>query len=270
MKTKKTKKKGTTLLEVLIAAAIFSILVIALFAIIKYCMTNWRNVESRVAVQTEIRKVQTNLIDELRKTSFDSVLIDESDYRHTLAFKTFIDPDSGRFETDSSTGEPESQGYILYILLRPGDDPCSDTTSSDLCPHKMILRVDLTRQNDFDEGGTSTWSALSLDSSTLSNYIPATTTDNKYFSSTGVTVQQYRNSLPAVAEEKYVKNVYIIGKNILAFDLQKNESPTPEVIVTIKAVKLLAAGEFVKVGTDDLSDSGFTIQVTNQVIPQNP
>jgi len=270
------KEKGTTLLEVLIASLVFSILVICLFAVIKYATKNWRSVEDRTSVQSEIRKIETNLVDELRKTSYASVITWTDDYRHTLAFKSFTNPTTGNFDTDMS-GNPLSHGYILYILLRPiqGEDPCSHDPiagTDNKCTHKFLLRVDLTRTTD----GVNSWDPWP---GAPPNDIPSDTELEKYIpphaslSGKSVSKDQYTAAVASQgADSKYVQNVYIVGKNLLSFNVAKPASPpnNPEILVDIKCYKELEAAGLFKIGVDDLDTSQFTIQVDNRIIPQNP
>lgn len=268
-------KKGTTLIELLIACAVFSFLVICLFAVIKYATRNWRSVEDRDSVQSEIRKIETNLSEELRKTSYASVVTWTGDYRHTLGFKSFTNPITGRFDTDS-TGNPLTHGYILYILLRPAgnEDPCTHDAilgNDNKCPHKFLLRVDLTRTTD----GVTSWDPWP---GAPPNDIPGSTEIAKYIpphaslSGKSVSRDQYITAVSSQgADSKYLQNVYIVGKNLLSFNVAKMTPPNnPEILVDIKCFRELEAGQFIKVGNDDLDTSQFTIQVDNRIIPQNP
>ncbi|MCD4784383.1 MAG: type II secretion system GspH family protein [Candidatus Eremiobacteraeota bacterium] len=269
------RKKGTTLIELLIASAVFSILVICLFAIIRYATKNWRSVEDRASIQSEIRNIETNLSGELKKTSYASVVTWTDDYRHTLGFKSFTNPITGKFDTDA-TGNPLTHGYILYILLRPmaTEDLCTHSAilgTDNKCPHKFLLRVDLTRTTD----GASSWDpwpGLPPDDIPsdveIEEYIPP----HASLSGKSVSRDQYIAAVSAQgADSKYVQNVYIVGKNLLSFNVSKMAPPdNPEILVDIKCLKELEATQFLKVGSDDLDASQFTIQVDNRIIPQNP
>jgi type II secretory pathway pseudopilin PulG len=273
----KTKARGATLIEVLIACAVFSLLVLCLFAIVRYATNSWRNVEDRVSVQSEIRKIQTSLTEDLRKTSYASVITYSGDYRHAVAFKTFINPASGKFETGPN-GELICQGYTLFFLIRPEGDPCTHNAMSvtdNKCPHKTLVRVDLTRISD----GAATWAPISFPvytkdseaaaaSNALRAYIPSDL-NKKYFKSTTITVDEYKNSI--AGDPKYVENVYIIGRNLLSFNVEKKLPPNnPEVLVDIKCYKMLSSSIAYNPGTQDLDTNQFTIQVDNRVIPMNP
>ncbi|MFP4498183.1 MAG: type II secretion system protein J [Vulcanimicrobiota bacterium] len=270
MKKVHKKIRGSSLLELLVACVVFSLMVIATFAIIRYCTTNWRGIEDRVVVQTEIKKIQSAVSDKLLTTEFDSVLTYQQDYRHTLAFKTFTDA-NGNFVTDQF-GNPESQGYLLFILLRPENDPCTHENFDNaniydydnICPHKILLMVDLTEK---PMGVTEPISFTN--SSELIDYLPGGKEGyrKKYFNSGGVSLEEYKDDICSTGGNKdYVRNVRIIARNVLSFNVEKAE---PEVQVVVKAFKMLGGSYDRKIGTDNLDDSRFTIQVDNHVIPQN-
>lgn len=248
---------------------IFSILAVCLFAAVKFAVQNWRAIEDRVAVQTQVRKIETRLCEELRKSSFESVVIYEDDYRHTIAFRSYINPETGLIDTDSQ-GALLPHGFILYTLLRTKDDPCAYAplnSRDSICPHKMLIRVELTKTTD----GTSSWDPLEItDSSQLQSYIPSPL--QKQFSNRGVTVEDYVDSIStAGGDGKYVRNVSAAGKDILTFDITKVEPPSnPEVLVDISCYKILEGGGRDKVGSDDLEESPFTVRVLSRVIPLNP
>ncbi|MCE1248389.1 MAG: prepilin-type N-terminal cleavage/methylation domain-containing protein [Firmicutes bacterium] len=273
----KSKSGGATLIEVLIACAVFSLLVLCLFAVMKYATNSWRNVEDRVSVQSEIRKIQTSLTEDLRKTSYASVITYTGDYRHAIAFKTFINPYTGKFETGPS-GDLISQGYVLFFLMRPKGDTCGHSalaTTDNKCPHKVLVRVDLTRTTD----GTNSWAPITFPtyskdseaaaaSNALKAYLPSDLSQF-YFRGTSITADEYKATISG--ETKYVENVYIIGKNLLSFNVEKKLPPNnPEVLVDIKCFKMMSAGIAYNPGTQDLDTNQFTIQVDNRVIPMNP
>ncbi len=276
-------RKGTTLIEIMVAIGVFSILIVVLFLIMKYCIRNWRTVEDRVAVQTSIQQIEANLEDVISKTSFRSILIYNSDYRHAISCATFVDPTTGKFDVDEETSMPISHGCILFVLLRPCDDPCLPAGSDpkveldpsrvsnpdNVCPHKLILRVDLTRNDDSDLTGSTpanTWDPIILDSSTLPSYIPQISHIDK-IRRRGITKSDYIASI--TGDPKYVRSVKVIAKDILSFNVEKQSNP-PGVEVILRGFRHLEAGEYIHVGTQDITGSRFAVEVKNLIIPQNP
>jgi hypothetical protein len=263
------KNRGASISEILVACAIFSLLGILLFFVVRYSLISWRSAEDKTKIQVEMRKIQSGISSPLRSSSHSSVLVYDGDYRKTLAFKTFMDED-GKFINDDQ-GHPISQGFVLFTLFRPQDDPCEHqspaNTSDTRCYHKVLLRVDLTNNaHDLE---------LALDDpdpeQVLLNYIPQMISGSKTgFSSRQITVDEYRNSLSAGANRDYVRKVNIIGRNLLSFDPEILSSPVPEVRMNIRGFRELEAGALMTAGeSEDLTRSRFTIQVESSVIPMN-
>jgi hypothetical protein len=255
---KKKSINGKSVVELIISCAIFSLMAITIFAIIQFCLNNWRGIEDRASSQAEIHKVQIDLTEELLRSSIDSVQIHNSDYRKTLAFKTFTNPQGNPQIATDTTGKPGARGYILYTLVRPATDTCSH--SDENCPHKIILKVYLTNNAEGFE--------LNDTSPVLSEYIPGGTSGRiSGFTTREVSLNQYKSSISA-SDKDVVEKVFVIARNVIGFsaDVQK-----PSVLFTVLGFKHLEAGRFMTQAeaVKPLS-SRFVVQVSSEVIPLNP
>lgn len=283
----KTRQKGTTLLELILASALFTIIMLVLVAITRYAITSWKAIEDRVEIQTKIRKIESGMMSDLLGSSYSSVIVypapGNDDSIHAVAFKSYKSPTTGNFDTDES-GLPVFHGYVLYLLVRPKDDPCgaAPTTTDNKSPYKLLVRVDLTKTTD----GSDTWEPLEfsglteeLKSQDLAKYIPPTGNYFKRQASVqggtiipGVTKEEYVNAISGKGgDSKYVEKVSLIATDILSFNVRKKPNPKfPEIQTDIRIFKINEAQKNIKIGTDDLSDSKYTISVRTNIIPRNP
>lgn len=283
----KTQQKGTTLLELVLASALFTIIMLVLIAITRYSIISWKAIEDRVEIQTKIRKIESGLMNDLLGSSYSSVITypapGNDDSIHAVAFKSYKSLTTGNFDTDES-GLPIFHGYILYLLVRPTDDPCgtAPSTTDNKSPYKLLVRVDLTRTTD----GTDTWDPLefsgttdALKSQDLQKYIPATGNYFKRQASVqggsivhGVTKEEYLNAISGRGgDSKYVDKVSLVATDVLSFNVRKKPDPRfPEIQTDIRIFKINEAQKNMKIGTDDLSDSKYTISVRTNIIPRNP
>ena len=286
-KKRKPQNKGATLLEILLSAVIFTIIMLVLISITHYAINSWRSVEDRVEIQTKIRKIESNLTMDILGSSYSSVLVyppeGEDDCIHAVAMKTYKNPATGQLETDES-GLPVSQGYVLYLLVRPTDDPLRDTTSTspppaatdNSSPYKILVKVDLTKTTN----GIETWEPLEMfDDIDLKSYIPST---GYYFRRKAavqggtlipsVTLKEYTDAIGGGSETiKYVNKVSLIATDILSFDVKKMPSPGhPEVQVDLRFFKINETQKKIKLGVDDLRDSKYTVSIRTNLIPRNP
>jgi type II secretory pathway component PulJ len=265
-----SNNRGTSILEVLVSCVVFSLLAMVLFSVMRYSLLSWRGIEDRTSIQMEMRKVQHATSALIRSTSYSSVLIHDSDSRKTITFKTFLD-ENGRLVNDD-TGTPVSQGYVIFTLVRPADDPCkhtSPTTSADTrCYHKILLRVDLTN----NAGDLELVESSSDPGLLLSSYIPQTNSAGKTaLSSRHVTVDDYKNSISGGANKNYISNVMIVGRNLLSFDPEVSDLDSPGVQLTMRGFRIMESEAMTGIGeNEDLTKTRFAVQMTSSVIPMNP
>ena len=281
------REKGATLLEILISGVIFTIMMLVLISITHYAIESWKSVEDRVEIQTKIRRIETSLTTDILNTSYSSVLVyppeGQDDSIHAVAMKTYKDPATGHLETDES-GLPVCQGYIIYLLVRPTDDPLRDLTSSvpppsvtdNSSPYKILVKIELTKTTD----GVNTWEPLEIyDDTGLREYIPPA---GYYFRRQAavkggavipaVTVKEYTDAIGGSYERiKYVNKVTLMATDVLSFDVKKKpDNKHPEVRVDLRFFKIRETQKKVKFGADDLTDSKYTINIRTNLIPRNP
>jgi hypothetical protein len=263
--------KGISLVEVMVSCVVFSILAMILFSVLRYCLLCWRGIEDRASIQAEMRKVQHTTSALIRSTSFSSVLLHDEDYRKTLAFKTYLD-DDGKLVNDEE-GVPQSQGYVIFTLVRPSDDPCTHTSSAGSadtrCHHKILLRIDLTNNANDLELVKSDAEPEQI----LANYIPRIVSGGKTgLSGRQVTVEDYKNSISGSGNPDYVKRVMIVGRNLLSFDPEVVDSPVPEIKLTVRGYRIMESGALATANeheSEDLTKTRFAVQMTSSIIPMN-
>lgn len=108
-------KKGFTLLEVLLASAIFSILIIIAFMIMKICSDTWFTGGDRAQLRKEITRAFMAMERELTETAPAQVSLASGASGDTITFKIPHDNDNdGSIIT--SAGAIEWSGDIVYAL----------------------------------------------------------------------------------------------------------------------------------------------------------
>lgn len=292
--------RGATLIELLITVGVFSFLVVSLLAITRDGTASWRSVETRSSVQTALRMAEREITTELIRASYSSVKIKQDTYQHAIVFKSAMndtdvedtgvlgDPMIFWLEPDDVT--PKYQRYVLYYVTRIDDDEhlatygfkCDTSKLSagppyndDVCPHKILVRKDI-------------YLAAALDSKSAlgsSPYIESPPDEPS-------TLTQYAN-VPFIWAEPSLKSQYpylaqvrIIARDVLSFNLapvKPDGSPGTLdsngglnsgnsaflVEFDIKTFKTLEAAGSVTIGGSDLSQSQFTVQLDNRVMPGN-
>jgi hypothetical protein len=234
-------RKGTTLVELMVACAIFSALAVSVFSILRYGTRNWRSIESRNSVQVEIRKAEFDLNKEVSRTALSTLIAypwtGVTDYRHALLFQTAADLEGIKITTDEN-GNLQWQRWLLYYIIRPPGDTCAAPGGTDnICPHKWLVKKDI---------------ALAGISSPelLVNYL---NTDLKTKDDGG---------------NANVLKASILSRDILSFNIDAS-THYPEVLLTIKCFKQIEYQGFARIGLDNLETEKATIQVDNRIIPRN-
>jgi len=239
------RPRGTTLLELMIAVAIFGVLITAVFGIFNLGSRHWKVIENRNALQNEIRRVQTDLATELERSTWGTfqgstlsgiaVRQVAGDYRYAICMQTAINPASKIFDVDPANSEPICHGFILYYIIRPPDDTCPPPTSPDhICPHKWLIRKDIDL------------AAAISSSSDLVTYL-----------NTDLTLGGN------------VRGCKKLAQNVLAFSVNVDYPLSPVVDFNIKSLKEVQFRSVVGTGEDLTGNPNLTLQVDNRVIPRN-
>ncbi|MDQ7822703.1 MAG: hypothetical protein RDV48_07920 [Candidatus Eremiobacteraeota bacterium] len=268
---------GTTLLELVIATAIFGFLTLILLSIINFGTRSWRNVESRYAVETEIRRAVFDMNREMRATNISTATAGTSDigggaYVPWICFASAAknSDETADIDVDTTAVSPLYFRWILYYCLRSGDHTGSGTCSPDVpsssqyfCPHKLLIKKELYWEEDLpDHKG---YELSFLTSTIVKNHLTPT------------------DSLASVstlegAYASYVKSSYILARNVLVFATNYCDPSTargdlslgaPELQFTLRCFKVLESGISVKDNAQDLY--GFpptlSVQINSKVVP---
>lgn len=240
-------RAGTTLLELIIAAAIFGVLITAVFAIFNLGARHWRVIESRNAGQNEIRKIQSDLEVELERSTWQTfqgssltgilVRMPADDYRFAICMQTAIDPNSRAFDIDPLSNQPVSHGFVLYYIIRPPGDTCLPNPPSspdNTCPHKWLVRKDLDK------------SANISNNDDLAPYLDTDLTP-------GGNVRATR----------------LLAQNVLTFEMGVNYPLSKVIEFHIRTVKEAPYKAAQGNGENFTLDPSRIMQVDNRVIPRN-
>ncbi len=166
--------RGATLLELIIATAVFGFLTLALLGILQFGTRSWRHVESRFQAEKDIRRAVLDINSHLRNTDVatfnsgtstietpsdsstphDNLSVDEKGITW-MAFKTATarsgehgdGPDilEGQLQYDpehSSSGIKWTFFLLYYVIPLKSCSACSEfgITDERLCPHKQLVR----------------------------------------------------------------------------------------------------------------------------------
>ena len=109
--------RGLTLVEVLIALTIFSILMVAIFGSFKMGLNAFHKTSTKNDLHRQAQGLSLRLIDELQRSSISSVSLDPPPpappAADKLCFLSALDPD-GNFMLDPR-GRPDWQNYVIYF-----------------------------------------------------------------------------------------------------------------------------------------------------------
>lgn len=257
---------GATLTEVIITTGIFSLLVLALFGVMKYGIRSWKNIESKNTIQTQLRKVELFLLEDLKRASYDQIRVrtmpagwsagngksldGKEAHGPALWFLSAMDDNNQAFLRDSD-GKPQWQRNVLYYVTKPADNLhrqlygylCQpDTSAPDnpydtRCPHKWLIRKEIKVPTLLTAADVESQYLLAPASRDLLN--PP---------QTGLVRAQ------------------VLADSLLAFRITLKK---PEVLVDLKAFRVLEAGDLLQVGSSSLDNNVFTVQYDARVVPNN-
>ena len=115
-------RRGLTILEVMLATTVFSILAGIVFYIFSVSAQSWIKVRQTVEVKESAQVIFSRIGKEIRGTSFDSVEVMSNSItgvNDTISFLSAINPSTGRSSYNDS-GEMIWQKYIIFYIK---DDP---------------------------------------------------------------------------------------------------------------------------------------------------
>ncbi len=134
--------KGFSLVEAVLAVAIFSVATIILFNCINVFFRIWNKQDVRSDININFLKAYKSINDDLSLSSTDYFdFYGEKDVNPCYPSRWFLytSASSDKRILADSTGSPIWNKVVLYYLIRPANDPCS---SADNCPHKILMRTE--------------------------------------------------------------------------------------------------------------------------------
>lgn len=257
--------RGATLTEVIITTGIFSLLVLALFAVMKYGVRSWRNIESKSSIQSQLRKIELFLLEDLKRSSFDQMRVETMPSGYTpgnnnslngktahgpaVWFLSALDSERQNFLRDPE-GKPDWQRNVLYYVTRPTDDwhrnkygfTCGSSGGDaydTFCPHKWLIRKEIAQKT-------------LIPGESIGTYL---TRPGSYDLLEGWQSTQAN-----------LERVQVLSDSLLVFRITLKK---PEVLVDLKAFRVLEAGDILHVGSSSLDNNVFTVQYDARVVPNN-
>lgn len=255
------RSRAFSLLELSVAAGVFSALLLVVLALFNQSIYVWRATSSSDGANRELRKARVALERDLELTNLTQVarvnvpghLSGGVADGQALWFLSPLDPATGRLVTDED-GKPVWQRNILYYLVVPTNHStlfgmtCAGGGNSkgmdDRCPHKLLIR----RVIDF---GTPTDPA---DPATAESLIPAGS------------IAPYLQQPPGGFDISGWPDARIVASNLLTFE---STDGTGAINVDVRAVGIDEARREAHLGVDALYDSRFTEQHPFSVFPRN-
>lgn len=270
------RRRGATLFEVIITTGLFSLMVIAMFLILRGGMRAWYNVESRQKAQRDLRRTNLRVLDDLKTTGYSRLDTkpwgqgkfganngDALWFLSSQVPSSYPAPFAGSFARNPTSGEPVWQVNVLYYLAVPDDHTtCAGFADADGydtgCPHKYLIKkvIDQTDQSAAPNDPANAESLLTP--AQVDAYLDSPTTA---FNLNGMTTGAV---VPG--------SVQIIADSLLTFRVERPSPPLVE--LTTRAVRVLEAKRAregnLPLGQDDMTGDPFTIEYQSILVPPNP
>jgi len=279
------RRRGTTLIELMITVGVYSFLVISLFSLTQQGTSNWHSIESRANVQSSLRSAERDMITEIRRSSYSSLVINmNTGYQHAILVKSAMntvdnvnvlgDPLNFIVDNTAQPPVPKWQRYVLYYVTRQSFNDhmanygfvCAAPSgnSDDICPHKMLVRKDVMLAA---AQPSATQPLFGATPNTVHN-----TSEYDYIEAAGQEADQTNLYAEAAGSgapfsNPYIQRVRVLANNILSFNVgvfasdgvtpvatPANLLPTTPSIIEfdLKAFKMTEAAQFVAVGSQSL------------------
>jgi type II secretory pathway pseudopilin PulG len=261
---KNKSRSGYTVLELMLAAALMSGLLLVLGEAMRQSQTVFRTTSGTADASTELRAVTQRLRRELLQTKLSEVrtAVTPATYSGApdgmaLWFLSNLD-DSGvpRFTTG---GAPFWHRNVIYYIRVPQNHAqlfgheCGPGAGpdgyNDRCPHKVIIRKEV-------DSGTAT---SYPDEATVEPILDAGAVTSSYLT------RPNKYDVSAMNAEPGVVQVQVVGRLFLTFTAERTSS---EVNADLRAVSLPRARKEASIGTTPLFDKPFTYHFGVSVYPQ--
>lgn len=260
---KNRSRKAYTVLELMLATALMSMLLLVLGEAMRQSQTVFRSTSGTADASTELRALSQRLRRELLQTKLTEVgtvntpATNGAPDGRAIWFLSNLD-DSGEPRYTSS-GSPFWHRNVLYYVRVPQNHAqlfgydCGGGAGpggwDDRCPHKVVVRKEI------DAGGATSYP----DEATIETLIPAATITGSYLG------RPNKYDVSAMNSESGVTQVQVVGRLFLTFVAQES---TSEVTADLRAVSIPRARREAAIGTDSLFNKPFTYHFGLSVYPQ--
>ena len=116
------KDKGHTVLELMIAFAVFSMFLLGIFAVINFGLKNYRLIDMKSEIRGSAQVAMGRILGELKSTDITSLVMGPAEEEY-MVFETAVDPVTHKLEIVDRV--PQWQGYVLYYTF-PRDPNATD------------------------------------------------------------------------------------------------------------------------------------------------
>ncbi|MCR5662532.1 MAG: prepilin-type N-terminal cleavage/methylation domain-containing protein [bacterium] len=276
-------QKGSTLVEVMITTGLFSILMVVLFSVFRYGSEQWRVIEGRSKLQTMMRKVETFMLDDVRRASYDYLAVPNMPDGWKAG-------DHSKLESAYSSGTPKA-GSAFWCLSPLGYDSNGNVYVSrdnegkliwnhnvlyyvteltdgfhrqiygygigqcppGKCPHKWLIRKEINQDKLLKPktGGTGGCSGVRAE-----DFMTAPSSGN------------YAKQMLSSGERgKGLERVSCLAENVLAFTVSLDY---PTVGIVVKTFRVEEASKNAGLSSSQMTeDSVYTVQYSTRLVPNN-
>jgi len=261
---KRAKARGATLVEMLLALTMFSVMMTAAYLFLDQGVKLWKNVSGSESSGLELKKAQTRVERDMLETAFSTVRVADvpaglpggAPDGRALWFLSALDPQGNVVQKD---GVPFWQRNILYYLVVPaGHAGCAGGAGpagcDDRCVHKVLVRkvidsgVKTTPTGDFD-----------------------LTVETPLLDVTPYLTRPSGPSLEGMLAEPGMESATVVAQDILSWEVKLSPDPRcpGEVEIDLADVAVEEARNHVRLGVDSLAASRFTVNYLFSVLPRN-
>lgn len=261
----KRGSQGTTLVEMLLALTMFSVMLTAAYLFLDQGVKLWKNVSGSESSGLDLKRVQTRLERDMLETSFASARVTDvpaslpggAPDGRALSFLSALDDEGNLIQKD---GVPFWQRNVLYYLVVPaGHTECAGGAgpagTDDRCVHKILIRKVI-------DTGTPTTPDGDLE----------LTVEAPLLDVTPYLTRPAGSSLESMlGVEPGLESATVVAKDLLSWDVLLSPDPRSpgEVEIDLRDVAVEEARNHVKLGVDSLAATRFTVNYLFSVVPRN-
>lgn len=246
-----------SLAEVVVSTALFSLLLVVLYALMRQAINIWHNVSGSETALLRLKQVQRRLEADLVEASAPQSLVGKTPASlpgggrdGSAVWFLSAGNESGRV-VQKLDGAPLWQRNVLYYQVVPaGHTGCAGGVGArgfeDCCPHKLLVRkeIDLPATPALPE-------EVLLTSSEIMPYL----------------TRPNGTDTSAMLGEPNVVRAELIATDMLWFEVTR--PTTGEFHVDLRAVALEDARRQLSIGAESLAESRFTVRQPVSVFPAN-